>query len=81
MKLGAKTHTDMQMPDGSFSITYYVEVSSFSIIVNLINDFIRHYDSRADQSEFAIDAFERNFESDLKTYCNDIKDEIKILSH
>jgi len=81
MKLGAKTYTDMQMPDGSFSITYYVEVSSFSIIVNLINDFIRHYDSRADQSEFAIDAFERNFESDLKTYCNDIKDEIKIFSH
>ena len=80
-KLGAKTYTDMQMPDGSFSITYYVEVSSFSVIVNLINDFIRHYESREGQSEFAIDAFERNFESDLKTYCNDIKDEIKLFSH
>jgi hypothetical protein len=80
-KLGAKTYTDMQMPDGSFSITYYVEVSSFSVIVNLINDFIRHYESREGQSEFAIDAFERNFESDLKTYCNEIKDEIKLFSH
>ena len=80
-KLGAKTYTDMQMPDGSFSITYYVEVSSFSVIVNLINDFIRHYESREGQSEYAIDAFERNFESNLKTYRNDIKDEIKLFSH
>ena len=80
-KLGAKTFTDMQMPDGSFSITYYVEVSSFSVIVNLINNFIRHYECREGQSEYAVDAFERNFESDLKTYCNNIKDEIALFSH
>jgi hypothetical protein len=42
---------------------------------------IRHYESREGQSEYSLDAFERNFESDLKTYCNDIKDEINLFSH
>lgn len=79
-KLGAKTYTDMQMPDGSFSITYYVEVSSFSVIVNLINDFIRHYESREDQSEYSLSQFEDRFEDNLKMHNNNIKDEIAIYS-
>lgn len=79
-KLGAKTYTDMQMPDGSFSITYYVEVSSFSVIVNLINDFIRHYESREDQSEYSLSQFEDRFEDDLRMHNNNIKDEIGIYS-
>lgn len=75
-KLGANTYTDIQMPDGSFSITYYVEVSSFSVIVNLINDFIRHYESREGQSEYSLSQFEDRFEDDLRMHSNNIKDEI-----
>ena len=75
-KLGAKVYTDVQMPDGSLSITYYIEVSSFSVIVSQINDFLRHYTNMKDQSEFSIDAFEHRFEDDLKAYNNNIKDEI-----
>ena len=75
--MGAHVYTDVQMPDGSFTITYYVSVSSFSVIVSQINDFIRHYVSIDDQSEFAIAAFEDNFESDLQLHCNNIKEEIK----
>ena len=79
-KLGAKTYTDMQMPDGSFSITYYVEISSFSVIVDLINDFIRHYECREGQSEYSLSQFEDRFENDLKIHNNNIKDEIRIYS-
>ena len=79
-KLGAKTYTDIQMPDGSFSITYYVEVSSFSMIVDLINDFIRHYESRDGQSEYSLSQFEDRFNDDLKTNNNNIEDEIRIYS-
>ena len=70
----------MQMPDGSFSITYYVEVSSFSVIVNFINDFIRHYESREGQSEYSLSQFEDRFEDNLKMHNNNIKDEIAIYS-
>ncbi len=77
-KLGAKVYTDVQMPDGSLSITYYIEVSSFSVIVSQINDFLRHFTNMNDQSEFSIDAFEHRFEDDLKTYNNSIKDEIAL---
>ena len=76
-KLGAHVYTDVQMPDGSFTVTYYVSVSSFSLIVSQINDYLRHYASIEDQSEFAIAAFEDSFESDLKLHCNNIKEEIK----
>ena len=79
-KLGAKTYTDIQMPDGSFSITYYVEVSSFSMIVDLINDFIRHYENREGQSEYSLSQFEDRFNDDLKTNNNNIEDEIRIYS-
>lgn len=76
-KLGADVNTDIQIPDGTFHITYYVTVSSFSVIVSQINDFLRHYASRKDQSEFAIAAFEDNFDSDLKMHNCNIKDEIQ----
>lgn len=79
-KLGAKTFTDIQMPDGSFNITYYIEVSSFNAIVNLINDFIRHYESREWQSEYSLSQFEDRFEEDLKMHNNNIKEEIKTYS-
>ena len=77
-KLGAEVNTDIQIPDGAFYITYYVTVSSFSIIVSQINDFLRHYASRKDQSEFAIASFEDNFDSDLKMHNCNIKDEISL---
>ncbi len=76
-KLGAKTYTDVQMPDGSFSITYYVEISSFAVIVNQINNFLRHYVSMEDQSEYAIDAFENSFTTELEMYNINLKEEIK----
>ena len=75
--LGANVYTDVQMPDGSFNVTYYIEVSSFSLIVNHINGFLRHYANIQDQTEYAIDAFEDNFETDLEMYNNNIEEEIK----
>ena len=79
-KLGAKTYADVQMPDGSFSITYYVEVSSFSVIVNQINNFLRHFLSMEDQSEYSLTQFEDSFADDLKMHSIFIKDEIKVYS-
>lgn len=72
-QLGAKVFVDVQMPDGSFYITYYIEASAFSLVVSHINNFLRHYESMESQSEYAIDLFESNFESTLDLNSNTIE--------
>ncbi len=79
--LGADVYTDVQIPDGSFTITYYIVISSFSVIVSHINEFLRHYATIQDQSEFSKEAFEDSFENDLKTFNNNIEYEIKNSPH
>ena len=79
--LGADVYTDVQIPDGSFTITYYIVISSFSLIVSHINDFLRHYATIQDQSEFSKEAFEDSFEVDLETFNNNIEYEIKNSPH
>ncbi len=79
--LGADVYTDVQIPDGSFTITYYIIISSFSLIVSHINAFLRHYATRSDLSEFAIEDFEDSFALDLDRFNNNIEYEIKNSPH
>lgn len=72
-ELGVQCYTDMQMPDKVLTITYYIPISSFSIISTQINQFLEFFANK-DKSEFYIDSFEQSFAHDLKSYYNNIAD-------
>lgn len=78
IELGADCFTDMQITDKLLTITYYVPVSSFSVITAQINKFLEFRENRDNQTDFSIDSFETSFEESLKTYYNDIEEEIKM---
>jgi len=74
--LGAECFTDMQMTGKSLTITYYVRVSSFSVITSQVNTFLEYREKEATQGDFFKDSFEMSFKGDLETANNDIEDEI-----
>ncbi len=77
-KLGAKVYTELQLPEDSLLITYFIPVASFSIIKNQLDDLLEHRRSIANGkiNDFLRDSFETNFANSLETYYNYIEDEI-----
>ena len=77
-KLGAKVYTELQLPEDSLLITYFIPVASFSIIKDQLDDLLEYRRSVANgnKNEFSRDSFETSFANSLKTdYCY-IEDEI-----
>ena len=70
----------MQITDKALTITYFISVSSFSIITSQINKLLEFRGNKDTQNDFSIDSFETTFDNDLKMYYNDIEDEIKMCS-
>lgn len=77
IELGADCFTDMQIPEKSLTITYYVAVSSFSVITSQVSELLAFLENKENQTDFSIDSFESDFEEDLDMYYNDIEEEIK----
>ena len=77
-KLGAKVYTELQLPEDSLLITYFIPIASFSIIKNQLDDLLEHRRSIANGkiNDFLRDSFETNFANSLETYYNYIEDEI-----
>ena len=73
--LGAKTYTEMQMTGKSLTITYFIPVTSFSVIKSQIDDLLKYL--KTEENDFTRDTFEMMFEDGLKTNYNNIEDEIR----
>lgn len=76
-ELGASCFTDMQIIGKSLTVTYYVRISSFSVITSQVTNYLEYKEKEAAQGDFFRDSFEMIFKSDLKTVYNNIEDEIK----
>ena len=76
--LGAKVYSEMQMAEKSLTITYYIPIASFSVIKDQIDELLEYRlkDKSGGINDFARDSFESKFSDDLKTYYNNIEDEI-----
>lgn len=76
--LGAKVYSEMQMAEKSLTITYYIPIASFSVIKDQIDELLEYRlkDKNGGINDFARDSFELKFSDDLKTYYNNIEDEI-----
>ena len=77
-KLGAKVYTELQLPEDSLLITYFIPVASFSIIKNQLDDLLEHRRGIANGkiNDFLRDSFETSFTNSLETNYNYIEDEI-----
>lgn len=76
-RLGAKTHTDMQIPDKSVYITYYVDVRDYQPIVSLTQKYLDYRANCEGQSDFYKDEFESSFRTDLEMICNRIDNDAR----
>ena len=75
-KLGADIWTEMQMPDKTLTITYYIPVTSLIVIKSQIDRFLEHWQNKDNETDFSRDSFEIQFENSLKTTYNNIEEEI-----
>ena len=68
----------MQMAEKSLTITYHIPIASFSVIKDQIDELLEYRlkDKSGGINDFARDSFESKFSDDLKTYYNNIEDEI-----
>lgn len=78
IELGADCFTEMQMTDKSLTRTYFVPVSSFSIITSQVNMLLDFREKKDNQTDFSIDSFESDFKDSLEIYNNNIEDDIKM---
>ncbi len=74
--LGAGCFTDMQMNDETLTITYFINIPSFSVIQSQLASFI-NFKNSGNISDYSRESFEIQFKHDLETFYNDIEDEIK----
>ena len=68
----------MQMPDQDLTITYFIPVSSFQVILSQVDMFLEFRANPDSSTDFSKDMFERKFEANLNTFNNVIKDEIEM---
>lgn len=77
-ELGAKVYTELQLPEDSLLITYFIPVASFTIIKSQLDDLLEHRRNIANGiiNDYLRDSFETQFAYSLETYYNYIEDEI-----
>lgn len=78
VELGAGHYTEFQMIDRTLTITYFIQIPSFSVIKSQIDDLLTYLANNENENDFSRNLFEMSFKSSLETYFNDIEDEVKL---
>lgn len=76
--LGARNYTELQMVDKTLTITYYIPAASFSIIKHQVDKLLDYLGNKENENDFSRDNFEMMFEENLKTYHNNIEEELRL---
>lgn len=76
--LGVECPYELQMPDNTLTITYFIPIDSFSVIRSQINEFLEYRKNNDNENDFLKDQFEMTFNHSIEMHYNVIQDEIEL---
>ena len=76
-KLGCNWYSAIEYTGSEIKIIYYIPINSFNVVTSMVDDWLNYAAKSDSYSVFAKEEFEQRFESDLQSYSNNIKEEIK----